>query len=264
MLGAIVGDIVGSRFEFNNWQGGKGFKLFNDHYSSITDDTICTVAIADAILSRTSYKESLLKWCRKYPQPMGGYGVSFAAWLRSEDPQPYYSFGNGAAMRVSPVAWAFADRNEVLREAERTASVSHDHPEGIKGAQAVAYAIWYIRQFGFGKEQRELLFKYIAKDFYPGWQRKEYPAGVFDESCQGTVPVAFQIIKRSYSFEDAIREAICWGGDSDTLGAIVGSIAEAIWGVPVEIANKALVYLPEEMRNVLELFQYEYQNRFNI
>ena len=140
MLGAIVGDIVGSRFEFNNWQGGKGFKLFNDHYSSITDDTICTVAIADAILSRTSYKESLLKWCRKYPQPMGGYGMSFAAWLRAEDPQPYYSFGNGAAMRVSPVAWAFADRNEVLREAERTASVSHDHPEGIKGAQAVDVA----------------------------------------------------------------------------------------------------------------------------
>lgn len=259
MLGAIIGDIVGSRFEFNNWTGGKGFKLFVGT-CEFTDDTICTVAIADAILKGKPYKESLLDWCRRYPHPMGGYGGSFSAWIHSDNPLPYDSFGNGAAMRVSPVAWAFYDREEVLTEADETAIVSHDHPEGRKGAQAVAYAIWYARTYGYHKEE---LFKYLGK-FYPGWQRKVYPQGVFDETCQGTVPVAFQIIKNSYSFEDAIRNAILWGGDSDTLGAIVGSIAEAVWGIPWDIAKKALTYLPEEMAEVVDRFQFQYQNRFEL
>lgn len=254
MLGAIIGDIIGSRFEFNNWQGGKDFTLFNSS-CDYTDDTICTVAIADAILKKGSYKDSLQAWCQKYPHPMGAYGGSFAAWIRSADPQPYNSYGNGAAMRVSPVAWAFNDREAVLREAERTASVSHNHPEGIKGAQAVAFAIWFVRSFGL---QRDELFKELGR-FYPGWQQAQFQRGLFDESCQGTVPVAFQLIERSSSFEDAIRNTICWGGDSDTLGAIVGSIAEAIWGVPQELAERAVRYLPVEMVEVLMAFHSKYR-----
>lgn len=260
MLGAIIGDIIGSRFEFNNWTGGKGFKLFNGT-CEFTDDTICTVAIAEAILEnpdRPDFKWFLLDWCKRFPHPMGGYGGSFAAWIHSADPQPYNSFGNGAAMRVSPVAWAYDEKMEMLGHAQNTASVSHDHPEGIKGAQAVAYAIWYVRTLGYHKDE---LFKNLGK-FYPGWQRKQYPQGVFDETCQGTVPVAFQIIKGSYSFEDAIRNAICWGGDSDTLGAIVGSIAEAIWGVPWDMAEKAMEFLPADMVEVVRRFRYKYQYRF--
>lgn len=259
MLGAIIGDIVGSRFEFNNWKGGSGFKLFVST-CEFTDDTVCTVAIADAILNNRSYKDSLLDWCRRYPHPMGGYGGSFSAWIQSDNPKPYNSFGNGAAMRVSPVAWAYDEKVEMLAQAKETARVSHDHPEGINGAQAVAYAIWYVRTFGYLTDP---LFKNLSK-FYPGWQRKQYPQGVFDETCQGTVPVAFQIIKASYNFENAIRNAMLWGGDSDTLGAIVGSIAEAIWGIPWDIAEKALSYLPEEMTDVVKRFWYEYQNRFSL
>ena len=260
MLGAIIGDIVGSRFEFCNWIGGKGFELFHSS-CSYTDDTICTVAIAEAILedqNKPDFKWFLLDWCKRFPHPMGGYGGSFAAWIHSENPQPYNSFGNGAAMRVSPVAWAYDDKMEMLGMAHLTASVSHDHPEGIKGAQAVAYAIWYVRNFGYQKDE---LFKNLGK-FYPGWQRKQYTKGVFDETCQGTVPVAFQIIKASYSFEDAIRNAICWGGDSDTLGAIVGSIAEAIWGVPFDLAQKASEYLPDDMMDVVWRFYNKHQNRW--
>lgn len=150
MLGAIVGDIVGSRFEFNNTDQ-YDFELFTQE-SSYTDDTICTIAIADAINRRNARKDgdpcyaaNLLRWCRKYPNPMGGYGGSFARWIHSEQPQPYNSFGNGSAMRVAPVAWAFNSLEEVRREAERTASVTHNHPEGIKGAVAVAHAIYIAK-----------------------------------------------------------------------------------------------------------------------
>ena len=140
MLGAIIGDIVGSRFEFNN-TNRSDFELFHKD-CSFTDDTICTVAIADAILRKCSYQESLLRWCRSYPNPMGGYGGRFAQWIHSNNPQPYNSFGNGSAMRVSPVAWAFDNLDDVLAEAEKTASPTHNHPEGIKGAKTVAHAIW--------------------------------------------------------------------------------------------------------------------------
>lgn len=260
MLGAIIGDIVGSQFEFNNWKGGKNFKLFNDLRCDYTDDTICTVAIADAILNKAEdYGRSLHRWCRDYPNPKGGYGARFSQWVHSVDPMPYNSFGNGSAMRVSPVAWAFDDRDKVLEEAEKTAKVSHDHPEGIKGAQAVAYAIWYIRMYGY--TPNKYLFNHLS-DFYPEWQNMKFQRGLFDETCQGTVPLAFQIIKSSYSFEDAIRNAILWGGDSDTLAAIVGSIAEVIWGIPWDIAQKAVSYLPEDMIDVIKSFQRIYQTRF--
>ena len=251
MLGAIVGDIVGSRFEFNNTDK-YDFELFTQE-SSYTDDTICTIAIADAINRRNTRKDgdpcyaaNLLRWCRKYPNPMGGYGGSFARWIQSEKPQPYNSFGNGSAMRVAPVAWAFNSLEEVRREAERTASVTHNHPEGIKGAVAVAHAI-YSQRNGFNPGELER----VGNLYYPGFLGATYTPGVFNETCQGTVPICLKIVRYSSSFEDAIRKAISWGGDSDTIGAIVGSMAEAAFGIPPEIYTTALGYLPEEMSWVI-------------
>lgn len=257
MLGAIVGDIVGSRFEFNNTDQ-YDFELFTQE-SSYTDDTICTIAIADAINRRNTRKDgdpcyaaNLLRWCRKYPNPMGGYGGSFARWIQSEKPQPYNSFGNGSAMRVAPVAWAFNSLEEVRREAERTASVTHNHPEGIKGAVAVAHAI-YSQRNGFDPGELEI----VGNLYYPGFLNAIYTPGVFNETCQGTVPICLKIVRYSSSFEDAIRKAISWGGDSDTIAAIVGSLAEPIWGIPGAIKQKALDLLPDDMKAVYFKFYSE-------
>lgn len=254
MLGAIVGDVIGSRFEFNNTRD-YNFKLFTDE-CSFTDDTICTVAIMDAIVSGKSYQEKILEWCRQFPHPMGGYGVSFAQWLRSENPQPYNSFGNGAAMRVSPVAWAWNDLEDVKMEAEKTASISHNHPEGILGAVAVAHAIWYFRNCVDRED-----FISTMNQYYPGFMAQEFKPGKFDETCQGTVPLCLQIVCNSHGFEDAIRRAISWGGDSDTIGAIVGSIAEARWGVPDNIYTFALGYLHFDMREVIMKFNKYINNK---
>ncbi len=247
MLGAIIGDIVGSRFEFHN-TNRRDFRLFHPD-CSFTDDTICTVAIADAIQRKIPYKEALLEWCRKYPNPMGGYGGRFAQWIASSDPQPYNSFGNGSAMRVSPVAWCFDNLDDVLAEAEKTALPTHNHPEGIKGTVSVAHAIWHFRKGG-GLSS----FIGITKDYYPDILSVKFKKGVFDETCKGTVPLAFLILYNSKSYEDAIRQAVAWGGDSDTIAAIVGSIAEALWGCPWELGERAMAYLPHEMQNVIHLF----------
>jgi len=249
MIGAIIGDVIGSRFEFNNTRDYH-FNLWDDS-CSYTDDTICTLAIADAILTGESYKSKLLEWCRQFPHPMGGYGVSFAQWIRSEDPQPYNSFGNGAAMRVSPVAWAFDDLEDVKREAEKTASVTHNHPEGIKGAVAVAHAIWLFRT-GWGKSLREWCD--TMQQYYPGFESQHFEQGKFDETCQGTVPLCLQIICQATDFEDAIRRAISFGGDSDTIGAIVGSIAEARWGIPQQIIDNVMEFLDLRMREQLAIW----------
>lgn len=245
MLGAIIGDMVGSRFEFNNTDK-TDFKLFHKD-CNFTDDTICTVAIADAILRNAPYKETLLTWCRKYPHPMGGYGGRFAQWIASKNPQPYNSYGNGSAMRVSPVAWAFDSLDRVLEEAEKTALPTHNHPEGIKGAKAVAHAIWTMRNGGNGSDIIEIYNKY-----YPN--TKASPKGVFNETCAGTVPTAFMIVFCSTSFEEAIRRAVAWGGDSDTLAAIVGSIAEARWGASWQLGERAMWRLPRNMQAVIHSF----------
>lgn len=254
MIGAIVGDIVGSRFEFANTTD-KRFELFGNG-CDFTDDTICTVAIADAILKGIDYRTSLLHWCRQYPNPKGGYGGSFAAWLRSADPQPYNSWGNGSAMRVSPVAWAFSSLDRVVGEAALTASPTHSHEQGIKGAVAVAHIIHHLRTTHRKQGVATILAKY-----YPDFMQTEYQRGVFDESCAGTVPVCGKLLLSSTSFEDAIRKAITWGGDSDTIGAIVGSMAEAIWGVPDDIRDKALSYLPASMLQVIDNFNTMLNNR---
>ncbi len=258
MLGAITGDIVGSKYEFNN-TFDYDFEMFGEG-SDFTDDSICTMAVADAILNQRSYKDSLLDWCRRYPRPKGAYGGGFQRWIHSSSPQPYNSFGNGSAMRVSPVAWLFDDLSQVLEEAENTALPTHNHPEGIKGAQAVAHAIWHFRQTkekGCQEENHEALkeFKEIAASYYPDFATRAYPKGHFDETCMDAVPLSFHIITLSTSFEDAIRLAISHGGDSDTIGAIVGSIAEARFGIPQEIKDKVKSYLPEDMKQVFRQFE---------
>lgn len=276
MLGAMIGDIAGSKYEFNN-TFDYDFEMFGEG-CDFTDDTICTVAIADAILNGRSYQESLLDWCRRYPSPKGAYGGRFAGWIHSLDPQPYNSFGNGSAMRVSPVAWLFDDLSQVLEEAEKTALPTHNHPEGIKGAKAVAHAIWYFRKSKFSEESKDSEneetkglknenakaskdenetiqgFMSIARSYYEDFDTRDYPKGKFDETCMDAVPLSFYLLSQASSFEDAIRLAISHGGDSDTIGAIVGSIAEARFGIPQEMKEKALNYLPDDMKDIWKQF----------
>ena len=267
MLGAMIGDIVGSKYEFNN-TFDYDFEMFGGG-CDFTDDTICTVAIADAILNGRNYQESLLDWCRRYPSPKGAYGGRFAGWIRSLNPQPYNSFGNGSAMRVSPVAWLFDDLSQVLEEAEKTALPTHNHPEGIKGAKAVAHAIWHFRKSRFSEESKECKDKYskesddkamkafkdIARSYYEDFDTRDYPKGKFDETCMDAVPLSFYILSKASSFEDAIRLAISHGGDSDTIGAIVGSIAEARFGIPQDMKDKAMNYLPKDMTRIYQQFK---------
>ena len=276
MLGAIIGDIAGSKYEFNN-TFDYDFEMFGEG-CDFTDDTICTVAVADAILNGRSYQESLLDWCRRYPSPKGAYGRRFAGWIHSLDPQPYNSFGNGSAMRVSPVAWLFDDLSQVLEEAEKSALPTHNHPEGIKGAKAVAHAIWHFRKSRFSEESKDSEneetkglknenakaskdenetiqgFMSIARSYYEDFDTRVYPKGKFDETCMDAVPLSFYLLSQASSFEDAIRLAISHGGDSDTIGAIVGSIAEARFGIPQEMKEKALSYLPDDMKDIWKQF----------
>jgi ADP-ribosylglycohydrolase len=245
MLGAIIGDIVGSRFEFNNTHCFD-FELFTPA-CSFTDDTICTIAMADAVMNGDKeYGKKLHEWCNKYRYPMGGYGGSFARWVASDNPQPYHSFGNGSAMRVASIGWLFDTIEDVRIEAENTALPTHNHPEGIKGAVATAEAIFLARKHG-----KDYMLKQIEQ-YYPIWKEPVLGSNKFDETCQGTMPVVFGVINKATSFEEAIRYAIAVGGDSDTIGAIVGSIAEAIWGIPDSIKAKALAYLPQDMIAVLK------------
>jgi len=258
MLGAIIGDIVGSRWEFNP-TNDYNFELFSDE-NGFTDDTICTVAVADAILRDREFGESIHEWCRHYPHPMGGYGGRFAQWVRSDNPLPYGSYGNGAAMRVSPIAWAHLNLGGALPLAEESASCTHNHPEGIKGAQTTVMAIHYGIEARANNPQisRERIKRVLDECVrFSGYNiniRKEDVINRFDETCQGTVPVALWIIGQSTSFEDAIRRAVSLGADADTLGAIVGSIAEAIWRIPEQMQLKALEYLPNDMKSVVLRF----------
>ena len=249
MLGAIIGDIAGSQFEFNP-TNRYHFELFTKE-CGFTDDTICTVAVADAIMNDRDLGECVHEWCRRYPYPMGGYGGSFARWVHSDNPVPYNSFGNGAAMRVSSVAWFADSRETVLELAEKTASISHNHPEGIKGAQTVALAIYDARQ---GMDVKAILDDCVTFSGYNIDLELDDVQNKFDETCQGTVPVALWVIGQSSSFEDAIRRAVSLGADADTLGAIVGSIAEAIWGISEAIKQAVNPYLTDEMKEVVELF----------
>lgn len=260
MLGAIIGDIVGSRWEFNP-TNNYDFEWLSEE-NGFTDDTICTVAVADALLLGRDFGLSIHDWCNRYPNPMGGYGGRFAQWVHSDNPQPYNSFGNGSAMRVSPVAYWYDNVDEVLDAAAATALPSHNHDEGIKGAQTVALAIFRALQFGKLAPYHigEILEECVQFSGYDININKADVINQFDETCQGTVPVALWIIGISNSFEDAVRKAVSLGADADTLGAIVGSIAEAIWRIPLDIRKSIKSFLPEEINDIVIEF-YEMTNR---
>lgn len=250
-VGAIIGDIVGSIYEFDNIKT-KDFPLFGDN-NEFTDDSIMTIATMQALLdggAANDFIANYQKFGNKYPS---SYGLRFGDWLLAQDPEPYTSWGNGSAMRVSPVAWFYDSLAEAEEAAKISASVTHNHPEGIKGAKATAAAIFLART---GKSKRDIKnylenkYEYIL-DFTLDDIRPNYN---FDESCAGTVPPAIVAFLESIDFEDAIRNAISVGGDSDTLAAITASIAEAFYDIPNTIRSKALAYLPQELGDIIKKF----------
>jgi ADP-ribosylglycohydrolase len=254
MLGAISGDVIGSVYEWHRIKKTV-FPLFNPR-SSYTDDTVMTIATADAILQQSDYAKSYKSFGRRYPN--AGYGGRFYTWLFEADTQPNYSFGNGSAMRVSPVGFAFSSMEEILAEAERSAAVSHNHPEGIKGAQATALSIFMARS---GADKASIR-KEITQRFGYNLQRSVAeirPGYSFDETCQGTVPEAIIAFLDSTNYEDAIRLAVSLGGDSDTLACITGGIAHAFYKkIPGEIIAEVRSRLPAEFLQVVDRFYQKY------
>ncbi len=256
MIGAIAGDVIGSIYERRERRiKREDFPLFSPgcHF---TDDSLLTIAVADAILNGGGYGPTIRAYALRYPD--AGFGHKFREWMHSTDSKPYNSFGNGSAMRVSPVAWAFDTEEDVLREAERSAEVTHNHPEGIIGAQATALAVFLARQKTGKEEIRLEINARFGYDLYQSLAEIR-PGYSFDSSCQGSVPQAIIAFLDSSSVEDAIRKAISLGGDSDTLAAIAGSIAEAYYGgVPREIALRARAALDEPLAEVVDRFVQQY------
>lgn len=245
MLGAIIGDIVGSVYEWNNIKT-KEFPLFRPD-CFFTDDTIMTLAVAEGML-RGGRAEDFIRSMKTYGRlyPEADYGARFSLWLSGEDSSPYNSWGNGSAMRVASIGWLCSSLKETEHYAAVSAAVTHDHPEGIKGAQATAAAIYLARS---GSSQAQI--KAYIRDTY-GYDLERSldqirPVYRFNESCMETVPEAIIAFLEGRDFEDAIRNAISLGGDSDTLAAITGGIAEAAWGIPSDIEEKALSFLDQRM-----------------
>jgi len=249
MLGALIGDLVGSVYEWKNIKTTE-FKFLKPE-CFFTDDSVLTVATASALLTGAGYAETYQDFARRYTGR--GYGGHFSAWIYTDNPQPYNSWGNGSAMRVSPVGFAFNTVDEVLAEAETSAAVTHNHPEGIKGAQATALAVLLARRKTPLEEIRAAIISRCGYDLLRTLDEIR-PVYTFDVSCQGSVPEAIIAFLESTGFEDAIRKAISIGGDSDTIACITGGIAEAYYGVPDDIAQKAYTYFPVEFLDVIEAF----------
>jgi type I restriction enzyme M protein len=261
MLGAIIGDIVGSRFERHNHQS-KDFELFTDQ-CRFTDDTAMTVAIAKALLEcngdYTDLSNHAIRCMQEIGQkyPDAGYGRIFYQWLHKKAPEPYWSYGNGSAMRVSPVAYVAKSAKECIELADAVTRISHDHPEGMKGAEAIASMTLGARSSLPKSLLRDVAQKrYYILDFTIDKIRPKYR---FDASCQGSVPQAIEAFLESEDFEDAIRIAVSLGGDSDTIAAMTGSLAGAYYGVPNELRKRALTYLPRDFLDILEEFEATYQ-----
>ena len=259
MLGAITGDIAGSRFEMENLKS-KDFELLTGECCP-TDDSSMTLAVAKAILEAGGDPEKLPAAATRNMRAFGyrypyGYGGRFRKWLMSPYPKPYKSWGNGSAMRVSPCAWAAETMEEALRLSDAVTEITHNHPEGIRGARAVTAAIFLARQ-GSGKPE---IRDHIQRNYYPldftlDQIRPDYD---FDVSCQGSVPQAIEAFLESDGFEDAVRNAISIGGDSDTIAAMAGSIAEAYYGIPESIRTRTLAFLDELRLSVVNAFEQKY------
>lgn len=247
LRGAICGDIIGSLYEWHRTKD-YNFKLCTK-FSRFTDDTVCSIAVADAIVSGISFENKLQEWCRKFPN--AGYGGKFRQWILSETPMPYGSYGNGSAMRVSSVGAIATSVDDCLELAAKSANVTHSHPEGIKGAQAVALAIYYSlegKSKDFIKEELERRFEYNLSRDYDEIQ-KDYR---FQVSCQKSVPEAIIAFLISKDYESAVRYAVAYGGDADTQAAIAGSIAAAFYGeIPENILNECNAKLSDEMKKVV-------------
>ena len=261
MIGAIIGDIVGSIYEFENIKS-KDFE-FLSYDCFFTDDSVLTLAICEALLRYKNVGGDLSAITVQSMQDIGnryiaGYGGRFADWLCSPNPKPYNSYGNGSAMRVSACAYVGKNIEEVRKYASIVTSVTHNHPEGIKGALATTDGI-FLALSGNTKEEirKHIIDTYYKIDFTLDAIRPTYS---FDESCQGTVPQAFEAFFESTGFEDAVRNAISIGGDSDTLAAITGSIAEAYYGVPGDLRKNAYEFLDNKLKRILDNFEKEYPN----
>ncbi len=257
MLGAIVGDIVGSVYEFES-DKTKDFELFTDK-SRLTDDSMMTIAVGSAcakaeLNDEEDFKSWVIYYMRKIGRefPSAGYGYHFFRWIKSDFMGAYNSFGNGSAMRVSPVAWVAKSLGEAEKLAKWSAEVTHNHPEGVKGAQSVAAAIYLAR---IGKSKIEIK-DYIEKNYYVlDFTLDEIrPTYEFDVTCQGSVPQAIQCFLESVDFEDAIRNAVSLGGDGDTQAAIAGAIAEAFYGIPDDIKQNGLEYIRGGVRNYYNIY----------
>lgn len=259
MYGAILGDMIGAPYEFDRGNKTKQFPLFIDD-SRFTDDTVMTIAVAEALLDnpgsteeklREALVESMQKWGSRYPG--AGYGRRFIGWLYRKNPAPYGSYGNGSAMRVSSAGWLYDTMGETRRIARLTAEVTHNHPEGIKGAEATAAAIFMARN----STAKEEIKDYIIREFDYDLSRtcdEIRPGYHHVESCQQTVPEAITAFLEGADFEDVIRTAVSLGGDCDTLTCIAGSIAEAFYGVPLSMELQCKERLPEDMLDVLGRF----------
>ena len=266
MLGAIIGDIVGSIYEFDNIKT-KDFPFFTES-KEYTDDSILTIATADWLLHGGQSANAYYRYASKYPYPLGSYGTMFVQWVHKAGRgimEPYNSCGNGSAMRVSPVGWAFDSEDATLAAAKASAECTHDHPEGIKGAQATALCIFLARKGYTSNDIRtrvEQDFGYdlslSVDEIRPRYSWQGLDGEVNGGTCQGSVPQAIIFALEASSFEDAVRNAISIGGDSDTIGCITGGIAEALFGIPDDIRQKGMSYLQQELKVIVEEFETKY------
>jgi len=261
MYGAIFGDIIGSRFEFDRGPWKKEFELLTDK-CNWTDDSVMTIAVMEALMNagkdadvktiKAECVKSMQKWGRKYPN--AGYGARFIYWVHSKNPEPYNSWGNGSAMRVSGTGWIYDSLERTREVAKATAEVSHNHPEGIKGAECTA-AVMFLARNGVAKEK---IKEYVIKEF--GYDLSKSvdelrPLHKHDESCQDALPKALVSFFEGESYEDVVRNAVSLGGDTDTIAAIAGAMADAMYGVPVGIIAKGVQYLEDDMSKVCSAFQ---------
>ncbi len=255
MFGSIIGDMVGSAYGRRDTPTQRTDFLAWTPRSHFTDDTVLTVATAEAILTDGDYRAAYLKWTNRYPQ--AGYGPAFKKWASVENPEPYDSFGNGSAMRVGPVGWAFETLEETLAEAEKSAACSHNHPEGIKGAQAIAAAIFWARN----GESKDFIRRSIEERFGYDLSRtcdEIRPGYVYGVTCQKTVPEALTAFLDASDVEETVRLAVAFAGDADTLACMGGSVAEAFWGassIPNDWRQNALERLDERLKTVVDAFE---------